>query len=327
MRAQETFSKSHLVIVFLALLMITPAVPAQSIVPRTSAIREDGNDVIRVETNLVTVPASVMDREGRYVANLKKEDFQIFEAGVEQEVAFFEPVERPCTILFLLDISGSMTYKMEELARAASNFVAQLHSDDQIIVASFDDWVNVLCEATSIKDVRQGKQFRLRMGRAPVTMVYDAVDFALKRMKKIKGRKAIVLFSDGVGDGISSTAKRNLRDAEEQEALIYTIQFDTYLNYPYNTTNKKELYKLVEVASNYMRDLAQKTGGRYYQIENISDLSKTFGQVADELGRQYSLGYYTKQQLAPGQRRQIKVKVRLPNLAVRARDSYLVENR
>jgi hypothetical protein len=78
------------------------------------------NEIIRIDTNLVTVPITVLDREGRYVTNLKKEDFQIFEDGVEQEVAVFEPIEQPFTVLLLLDISGSMTYHMAELTKAAS---------------------------------------------------------------------------------------------------------------------------------------------------------------------------------------------------------------
>ncbi|MDT4895799.1 MAG: Ca-activated chloride channel [Acidobacteriota bacterium] len=149
------------------------------------------------------------------------------------------------------------------------------------------------------------------------TMIYDAVDDALKRMKKVRGRKAIVLFSDGYGAGIFADAKRNIRDAEEQDALIYTVQFDTLLS-------RENNLKRVEEVNNYMRDLAQKTGGRHYQVENISDLGQTFGLVADELRRQYSLGYYPKMKLEARQRRQIKVKVRLPNLAVLARDSYTV---
>jgi VWFA-related protein len=73
-----------------------------------------------------------------------------------------------------------------------------------------------------------------------------------------------------------------------------------------------------------MRNLAQKTGGRHYQVENISNLAETFAQVAKELGQQYSLGYYPKQSGKKGERRQIKVKVKIPNMAVRARDSYIV---
>ena len=147
--------------------------------------------------------------------------------------------------------------------------------------------------------------------------------FAQKMMKKIRGRKAIILFSDGRGSGLNASAKSNLRDAEEQEVLIYTVQFGAFsLPSPY--VDEKRFFKWREIANSYMRDLARKTGGRHYQIENITDLGNTFGEIADELGRQYSLGYYPKTEGKKGERRQIKVKVRQPNLSVRARDSYVV---
>jgi Ca-activated chloride channel family protein len=292
----------------------------------TSASKQQAgeDEVVRVDTNLVTIPASIMDRDGRYITDLRKEDFQIFEDGVEQEVAVFVPVEQPFTILFLLDVSGSMTYKMEDLGRAANTFVSQLRPDDKLIAASFDDWVKVLFEPTKISNLP--KRIKLRSG-GKGTLLYDAVDFALKRMRKVQGRNAIVLFSDGMGEGIFATAKGNLHDAEEQDALIYTVQFNTYPTaLPPGFGGKQQYYESLEAADNYMRGLAQKTGGRHYQVENIADLEKTFGLVADELRRQYSLGYYPRMRLEAGQRRQIKVKVRLPNLVVQARDSYIAKS-
>jgi Ca-activated chloride channel homolog len=266
------------------------------------------DDVVRVDTNLVTIPAMVMDRDGRYVTNLGKEDFQIFEEGVEQEIAFFAPVEKPFTILFLLDTSGSMFYWLKDMARSANAFFDQLRPDDQIIVATFNDHVEVLNKGEKVKNIREEHiKFRLKLGGRE-TRIYDAVDDALKRMRKVEGRKAIVLFSDGYGRGVSSSAKSNLRMAEELDVLIYTLT-------PFPS----------DESSKYMRDLAQITGGRSYELQGTSDLATTFGFVADELRRQYSLGYYPKQQLRADERREVKVKVRLPGLSVRARDSYIVK--
>jgi len=265
-----------------------------------------------------------MDREGRYITNLQKEDFQLFEDGVEQEISFFAPVDSPFTIIFLLDVSGSMHNHMAELARAANTFLRQLRPEDQLIAASFDGKVEVLCELSKVKDIRGVRKFDLRLAkdRAPITMVYDAVNYALKRMKKIKGRKAIVLFSDGIGSG----AKGTLRAAEEGEAQIYTVQFNTSVLRPgHDERYYKSVHKDIKTATNYMKDLAEKTGGRHYLLEEIGDLGETFGLITGELGRQYSLGYHPKGGLEAGQKRQIKVKVRLPNLVVRARDSYIVK--
>lgn len=274
--------------------------------PGKQKVAED--EVVRVDTNLVTIPAMVMDRNGRYVTNLVKEDFQVFEDGIQQEIAFFAPVERPFTILFLLDTSGSMTYWLKDLARAANAFFDQLRPDDEIIVATFSDRVKVLNKGEKVKKIREERiKFRLKTD-GKETLLYDAVDDALKRMRKVEGRKAIFLFSDGYGRGRSSSAKSNLRKAEELDVLIYTAT-------PFPS----------EEANSYMRDLAERTGGRSYRLESTSDLATIFGFVADELRRQYSLGYYPKQQLRADERREVKVKVRLPGFSVRARDSYVVK--
>lgn len=285
------------------------------------------DEVIRIDSNLVTVPATVFDRDGRYVTNLKKEDFQVFEDGIEQEIAFFESIEKPFTVILMLDVSGSMMGSVDILANAASVFLHKLRPNDQIAAVTFNESVDVLFNFTSAKEVWNRKKFKLRVdGGPPITMVYDATEFALKKMKKIHGRKAIILFSDAIGSGYFASAKSNLKDAEEHEAIIYTVQFGAFER-PLPGVNEKKFYEAIDTASWYMRELAARTGGQHYQMENIGNLEKTFGEIADELGRQYSLGYYPKE-TETGQKRQvrkIKVKVRQPNLVVRARESYVVE--
>ncbi len=177
--------------------------------------------------------------------------------------------------------------------------------------------MDVLFKPTKVSELRKGIKLRQRRGDR-YTYIYDAVDNTLKQMNKIRGRKAIVLFSDGYGAGTFSSAKDNLREAEENEALIYTVQLDT--SFPTTASYRTK-------AADYMRGLAEITGGRYYQMQDIADLEKTFAKISEELSRQYSLGYYPKQ-LEAGQKRQvrqIKVKMRQPNLVVRARRSYVVE--
>lgn len=286
-------------------------------------------EVIHINADLITVPVSVLDRNGRYLSNLKKENFQIFENGIEQEINLFEAIEQPITIFFLLDTSKSMKNYMSELVRAANAFLNQLRPNNQLIVASFCDYTKTLQKAASVAEVRSNKIKLKSCGKA--TMLYEAVDNTLKKMKKIQGRKAIVLFSDGIDSGITTstlgffvTAKDNLRDAEELDALIYTIRFGAISPMPPKYANKKDYFRSVKEINNYIQDIAQKTGGRHYKIENISNLEETFKTVAQELGQQYSLGYYPKETGRKGERRQIKVKVNVPDAAVRARSSYVV---
>lgn len=283
------------------------------------------DEIIRIDTNLVTVPVTVLDREGRYVTNLKKEDVQIFEDGVEQEIALFETVEQPITVFLLLDVSGSMVYHLTQLTNASNVFANELRPNDQLIAATFGEEIKLLLPLIKVKDLQKGIKLR-PMATYRDTMVYDAVEFAQKKMKKISGRKAIVLFSDGVGSGLSASAKSNLRDAEEQEALIYTVQFAFSPPIRHGNINEKMFDKWGAKASIYMKNLAAKTGGRPYQIEKITDLEKTFRLIAEELRQQYSLGYYPKQTGKDGERRAIKVRVNVPNVAVRARDNYIVES-
>ena len=282
-------------------------------------------DVIRVETELVTLPVTVLDRSGRHAENLHAENFKIFENGIEQKVAFFNSEREPLSVFLLLDNSGSMDKQLGELAAAANVFVNKLRPDDQIIVGLFDNWVDVVADRTSAKDLRSRViDVRRQRGSPAVTMVYDAVEFALKRISKARGRKALILFSDGVGSGYMASARSNLRDAQEGEALIYTIQFSTYSGVAPRNVSEKKYFKDLQTADAYMQNLAEVTGGRRIKVKEISNLGAVFSDVAGELGQQYLLGYYPKQTGKKGERREIKVTVDLPGAAVRARSSYVV---
>src|SRR5688572_3036926 len=109
----------------------------------------DAGDVIKVSTTLVTIPVSVMDRDGRYIPNLLKDDFRIWEDGVEQEVAFFASVDKPFSVVLMLDTSPSTKFRLEEIQDAAISFVNQLRRDDKVMVVSFNDDIKVLSEFTT----------------------------------------------------------------------------------------------------------------------------------------------------------------------------------
>jgi VWFA-related protein len=319
----------------------------------------DAGDVIRVNTTLVTLPVSVTDRDGKYIPNLRKENFRLWEDGVEQDVAFFASVDKPFSLVLMLDTSGSTRFRLEEIQDAAITFVNQLRPDDRVMVVSFDDDVNVLTEFTNDRYRLRDAIRRTNTGNG--TKLYDAVDFVMnQRLNNVAGRKAIVLFTDGV-DTTSRQASyaSNVRDAEELDALIYPVQYDTYMDqagggsswpgsgrWPNSNAdilgqilggvfgkgggrgsgsgggvgNSKREYDL---ANRYLRELADRTGARGYQADSTQNLASAFANIAEELRRQYSLGYYPKTAAQAGQRRQIKVRVNQPNLAVRTRDSYV----
>jgi Ca-activated chloride channel family protein len=326
----------------------------------------DAGDVIKVNTTLVTLPVSVTDRNGRYIPNLKKEDFRLWEEGIEQQVAFFASVDKPFSLVLMIDTSGSTRFRLEDIQDAAITFVNQLRSDDQVMVVSFDDDVRVLSEFTNDRSRLRDAIHRTRTGNG--TRLYDAVDMVMnERLSRVSGRKAIVLFTDGV-DTTSRHASydSNLRDAEELDALVYPLQYDTFTDvgggggsWPGSSGGSTSAIDILgqilggigrgggggrhgrgggggggrsgtgtsrgdyEIANRYLQELSERTGARSYQADSIQNLGSAFANIAEELRRQYSLGYYPTRPAQAGERRQVRVRVDQPNLAVRTRDSYV----
>ncbi|HVE55236.1 MAG TPA: VWA domain-containing protein [Pyrinomonadaceae bacterium] len=288
--------------------------------PTVNTQTADEEEAIKVETNLVTIPVSVTDRNGFYIADLKQTDFKIFEDDVEQEVAYFGASETPFTVVLLIDISPSTAYQIEEIQAAASAFIKQLKPQDKVIVIQFDDSVKVLSELTNDHDKINKAISRTDFGDG--TSIYEAIDFSLhKRLNQIEGRKAIVLFTDGVDTSSEKASfEETVRDAEESGAVIFPIYYNTFSSSFGGTSN-------VEYARGkaYLTELAAATGGKMVRAEsNQSGLTAAFESIAEELRRQYSVGYYPANAGTTGERRQIRVRVNRPKLLVRARDSYIV---
>ncbi|MCA1576264.1 MAG: VWA domain-containing protein [Acidobacteria bacterium] len=349
----------------------TPALGAPVNAPATAAATTDeeveAGDVVRIETSLVAVPVSVLDRQGRFIPGLRREDFRVFENGVEQAIAYFEPSEKPFTVALLLDTSASTRFHLWEIREAAIAFAKQLRPQDRVLVVTFSDEVLLLTEATNdLEVVNAVIQTNATPGSA--TRLYDAVNLVIaERLNKIQGRKAIVLFTDGVDTASNlATYESTLREAEELDALVYPIQYDTtdYMramqnggsvsvvtttrgNWPFPGSSSTQTIPVsppgnlqamgatsadYDRANQYLHGMADRTGGRLYQANDRKQLDQAFSSIAEELRRQYSLGYYEPSPSDPasgdaqasGQdRRAITVRVNRPNVAVRARNSYL----
>src|SRR5215207_9805495 len=187
------------------------------------------DEVVRVNTSLVTIPVSVLDRDGRFISGLRKEDFRIFEYGGEQQVSYFATTEEPFTVALVIDTSGSTRFKLEDIQDAAIAFLDQLRPEDKVVVISFDEQVRVLSEATSDRNQLRAAIRRTHTGGG--TRLYDAVDLVInEQLRRVQGRKAVVLFTDGV-DSSSKRAsfESTLEEAVELDAMIYPIQYDTFV--------------------------------------------------------------------------------------------------
>lgn len=299
----------------------------------------NGDEIVKVDTDLVTIPVSVFDRNGLYIPNLRQSDFKIFEDGKEQSIAYFGTTDQPFTVILLLDTSPSTEYKIEEIQDAARAFVDQLSPQDTVMVVEFAWNVHVLAEPTTDRQVLYKAIRKSDFGDG--TSLYDAVDFSLrKRLNQIQGRKAIVLFTDGVDTtSRKSSYDKSLALAEESDSLIFPIYYNTYFDqrrristmppdifYPppiiTGGGGSAEDYAL---GKRYLDDLAAYTGGRVFRPESTpGGLNAAFEGIAEELRRQYSIGFIPNDEGRPGQRKQIKVRVARPNVVVRARDSYIV---
>ena len=307
--------------------------------------KADEIDVLRIETTLVTLPVSVTDRLGRYIPDLRKQDFHVYEEGTEQEIAYFAAVEKPFTVVLMIDTSASNWSKLGQIRAASQIFVDQLRPDDQVMIVSFASGLTIECQATSDRQkIRKGIE---KTGKGLSTHLYDAMDrLMLKHLDRIQGRKAVVIFTDGV-DATSkrATYESTLQIAEELDALIYPIRYDTYdpAKDQGHSNSRSSIFGIplpviggssgsspgttradYAVGERYLDELARLTGGRKYEASrDLSYLQDAFSHIAEELRRQYSLGYYPRQTAQPGERRRIKVHVSRPNLAVRTRDSYI----
>jgi VWFA-related protein len=299
-------------------------------------------DVIRTDTALVMVPVTVLDRSGRYVPLLKREQFRLQENGVEQKIAYFATTDSPFTVVLLIDTSGSTHFRLDEIQDAAFDFVSKLKDNDSVMVMSFDDRIEVLCKATTDREQIRRAIKRTRTGGG--TRLYDAVENILKKqLATLPGRKAVVLFTDGV-DTTSGrgTYDSTLRLAEESDAPIYSVDYDTSgggmlggvggigrgtINMPLPRTGLPGSpgsapgdYKR---AVRYLHALSETTGGRFYSGDSMFGIGQAFTWIAEELGRQYSLGYYPNTAGKDGERRQIKVRSTEPDVVVKSRDSYI----
>ncbi len=322
--------------------------PAQPSAPATEEILIDDDEVIRVETNVVTIPVSVLDRQGRFVSGLQKEDFQIFENGVEQKIEEFATVQQPFTVILLIDVSPSTQFAIDEIHEAAIAFVNELRGEDKVMVIAFDERVRVLSQPTNNRRTLQNAIRQAQFGDG--TSLYEAVDYVINReLTKIQGRKAVVLFTDGV-DTTSRRAnyQSTARATEEIDALFYPIRYDdgtggSMTNYPPQKKSSGNILGDIlggilsggnvqiggggtrqdyETGRKYLEELARNSGGRKFEANN--DLRAAFSGIAEELRRQYSLGYYPDKVGQKGERRTIRVRVKRPSVVVRAKGSYVI---
>ena len=183
-------------------------------------------ETLKIDTNLVTIPVVATDAAGLFLADLRQDEFSIFEDDTKQEISFFATVNTPFQVILMLDTSASTEAKLRQIQDAALAFLDQLKPADRVKVISFDSDLHDLNDFTNNRQELRTAIMKTRPGQG--TRLYDALDLALSSIRPIQGRKAIVLFTDGVDyHSDASTFDGTLHGLDEEGVIVYPIRFDT----------------------------------------------------------------------------------------------------
>jgi Ca-activated chloride channel family protein len=255
--------------------------------------------------SLVEVYAAVVDREGRPVTNLTKDDFTVLEDGRVQSVSAFASGDFPLSVAVAIDRSFSMAPRQLPIARdAARAFLEGLRPGDQAMIVAIGSEVQIVAPLST--DRRGQADAVQRLQPWGTTGLHDAIIASIDAIQSAKGRRALVLLSDG-SDRYSHASAAEARDrARRSDVMVYPVAFGK---------TRPPLFA----------ELATLTGGRSFQPKDAPEAMTIMATIAEELRQQYLLGYVPSKPITPGedQWRAITVRVKRPDVTVRARDGYV----
>jgi Ca-activated chloride channel homolog len=268
----------------------------------------------RSASQTVAVYATVTDAAGRLVPDLQQPHFEIYDNGRLQPLTVFKSDVQPITVVVMLDTSGSMTLNFELLKSAAERFVLRLLPDDRARIGSFSDKIFISPSFTGDRDEL------IRILRADIqygnpTFLWDALDRSMDALANEAGRRVVLLFSDGEDDRSRVRSFGEVRDrAVAEDFMVYTIGLQSEI----------PALRMKTRPDRRLRELADQTGGGYFELTRTADLNTTFTRVADELHRQYVLGF--SPDTLDGLVHKLDVRVKVPGMRVRARQSYVARD-
>lgn len=305
--------------------------PQATPTPSSTPLEVEEGDVIRVDTELVTLTATVTDARGRYVAGLKQGDFTVYEDGVKQELAYFNTGDRvPVSLGILFDTSGSMIDKIEGVQDAVEHFVKSVAPGDEIFLVQFSDQAEIVQDFTD--DRRRILRTVERLEPRGSTALYDAILMGLQRVTQGKHRKrALLLVTDGNDTASSVNFKDVLALSRKSEVIIYAlgIGHGARGSFGHDDVLGSILGRQLrdEVDMKVLNAFADATGGRAFPLENAHEggrdlVDEAAAEVAAELKQQYTLGYRPSNKRRDGVFRQIRVELADKSLRVRTKRGY-----
>jgi Ca-activated chloride channel family protein len=295
------------------------------------------------------VPVIATDANGRCVSDLTRTDFRLYEDGVEQKIDRIVSESAPFQTALMMDISPSTGLVRSESEAAALAFTRELRPDDELIVLSFTNRIYIESEFT--RDQSQLRRAITKSSERAVTpylganpgrrqadptqsmgtRLYDAVDLAItERFKRPSGRKAILLFTDGVDTGSRlANSQSTVVRIEESDVLVYVVRYDTPV-LKVNVINNKSrdpdsiagAMAAYAQGADYLQQLANLSGGRLFNASTDAGFRVAFSSVAEEIAHQYTLCYYPTAAPDDTSFRRIQVKVDKPGVKIRARAGY-----
>lgn len=297
---------------------------AQHPLTQSRAAQRQQVPVFRSAASLVALNVSVTD--GRdYVTGLQRGDFAVFEDGVQQHIELFEAQDVPLDLILLLDTSSSMREQMSTVHTAASGFIGTLREHDRAAIVTFGDTVQIAQPLTSDTAVLK-EAIRSTKGHGG-TALHNALYIAFKefgRAARQSGdvrRQAFVVLSDGQDTAGMLAFDDVLAEARRSGVTVYTINLRSDI--PMHLARVARQASEAEFA---MRRLAQETGGQAFLADKVGELRGIYAGIAQEISRQYSIGYIPSNNAADGRFRRIVVRVTSrPNLRPRARTGYVAD--
>jgi len=286
--------------------------------PQPAPSAQEKNQVFRAGVEMVSLNVTVTDRQGRYVTDLSQDDFSVFEDGAKQELSYFNRTNLPIALSLLIDSSASMEQRMENAQEAAIGFARKIRPQDLAQVVDFDSRVEIRQTFTNTIEELERAIHSTSPGGS--TALHNAVYISLKELAKVKARntdevrrQAIVVLSDGEDTSSLVSFEEVLELAKRSETAIYTIGLQ-----PRETSALRGFRE----AEFVLRQLAQETGGRAFFAKQVEELKDVYGQIADELSSQYSMGYSSRNAKRDGAFRRLVVQIARPNVTPRTKRGY-----
>lgn len=272
--------------------------------------RQDDDEVVRVNADLVVVNVTVTDPQGQYVHKLRRADFKVFEDQREQVITTFGVEETPFAAALLLDVSGSMEGRISLARAAAIRFLDGLRADDVAAIYTFDSKVEQLQDFSPGRDL---PPMAYEVRAHGLTALNDAIKRAAQDLaRRPEKRRAIVVLSDGVDTHSSASVDKALANAMAAQATVYTVD----LSHPQASMKDRA------VTAGVLRNFADKSGGRYVVSPGGQALSKAFSEIAEELRNQYTIGYQSTNRTRDGRWRKLEITVLRPDAQLRSRRGY-----